>query len=235
MNIRRLAPLSFFALALVLPACGGAADSGAFFDWGIVDVGAPDSAPFLSCEESGGGTVVLEAQDLSRGGAPQTFSYPCKAGGGNVPGLPSGQYSMTVRLLRSSDNVAVSSLPLGTVSIARRGQTDLGVVVFEIQSLTVNWLIKQAANLSTPVTCAAVGATQVELTATAATQAPNIFRFPCVDGQGQTQAVTVGAYTISTRLLNAAGTALPGSEQSLDFVTPNNTPAVLPLVTFTVN
>ena len=234
MNIRSLAHLSFFALAIALPACGGTADTGAFFDWGIVDVGAPDTAPFLNCDESVGigATVVLEAQDLSRGGAPQTFSYPCAAGGGNVPGLLAGQYSMTVRLLRA-DNIAVSSLPLGTVSVARRGQTDLGVIVFEIQSLSLNWLIKQASNLNAPVTCAAVGATQVELTVTAATQAPTVFRFPCTNGQGQTQAVTVGAYVISARLLNAVGSEL--SNLSLDFVTPDNTPALLPLVTFTVN
>lgn len=233
MNIRSLTHLSFLAVALALPACGGTSDTGAFFDWGIVDVGAPLDAAFLTCEESGGGTVVLEAQDLSRGGAPQTFSYPCSAGGGNVPGLLSGQYAMTVRLLRSSDNIAVSSLALGTVSIARRGQTDLGVVVFEIQSLKLNWIIKQANNVSAPASCASVGATQVELTATAVAQAPTVFRFPCTDGQGQTQAVTVGAYVISARLMNAAGTAL--STQTLDFVTPDNTVAVLPLVTFPVN
>jgi hypothetical protein len=231
----------FVALALGLPACGGMEESGVVVDWGILDVGDSDDALFLACAEVGGRTVVLESQDLTRGGAVQRFSFPCDASGGIVPGLLSGRYAMTLSLLRT-DSVVVSSLALGTVSVGRRGNTNLGLIVFDIQSLSMNWLVKKASDLNTPVGCPVVGATQVELIATAAGQPPNVFGFPCGPGKGRTQAVTSGAYAIQARLLNAAGEALdlvgPAGEATkvlvLDYVTPTNSPGVLPLITFAV-
>lgn len=235
MNIGKL---SLLAVALATPACvSGSADDSVFvFDWQVEDVGLPINDT-VTCAEAGAATVVLEVQNLTNGTPKQSYSYPCSAGGGVTPVLATGQYSVTTRLLRA-DNVEVSSTTFpgpgeAPIFIDRRRVTDLGVVVFEIQSFTTQWVITKTAAPGVPVSCLSVGATQVEFTATKPPFAPFVFLFPCVDPQGITQAIPDGDYQLTFRLLSANNVSL--SELTVPYITPVNAPAVLMPVTFTVN
>lgn len=238
MNMKTFAHLPLLAFALATPACvvDDVDDSAFYFDWQIEDVGLPIN-DVLTCDEAGAETVVLEVQNVSNGSAKQTFSYPCRAGAGKSPVLATGQYAVTLRLLRG-DNIEVSSISFPgpgqpAVFIDRRGVTDLGTTVFEVQSFSVQWLLTRTAAPTIPVSCASVGATNVQMTATTANLPPFTFNFACADPGGLTQAVPDGDYALQFRLLNAAGASL--SELAVPFATPVDRQAVLPPVTFTVN
>lgn len=201
-----------------------------FLDWTIEDVGPPINDVVL-CEEAGTNTLAVAATNTSTGFR-KDFLFPCSAQKGVQLPLPPGPYSLAVRLLRG-DNVEVSSIVI-PLSLAPTGVTDIGGIVFEIQSFSARWSIARAAAPNTPVTCASVGATAVELTATTKDLPPFVFRFACVDGTGLTQAVPDGDYALQYRLLNAAGAALSQLNPA-NYSTPVGTPAVLAPVTFTVN
>lgn len=234
MHTKILTRLSLFASLLTLPAACGSSpnNSGLVLDWQVEDVGLPINDP-VSCDEAGTPKVLLEVTNLSAGTTAQVFEAPCSAGSLITDVLPPGQYSVNVRLLRA-DNIEVSSIALPTTVVDRRGLTDLGGVIFEIQSFVSRWAVTRTAAPGVPVSCASVGATTVEFTATTAGLAPFLFRFGCGDAQGITQAVPDGDYSLQFRLLDAAGNPL-SALAPVAYTTPVGAQAVLPQVTFTVN
>lgn len=233
----RLVPL--LVTAALTPACvmDSVQDSSFVLDWTIEDVG-PAVDP-VTCEEAGVTTVAMTARNFTTGTI-HSFNFDCVNYGGQTPILPTGEYGITLQLLRA-DGVEVSAInrPVpgeAPILISNRRITDLGFTIFEIQSFALDWQVTRTAAPNTPVLCQEVGATQVELEAaipTDATLAPFVFRWPCTDYRGLTQAVPLGSYILGIRLLDAAGGRL--SDLTVPYTTPDNAQAVIPLVTFTVN
>ncbi|MDX2019098.1 MAG: hypothetical protein SF187_02580 [Deltaproteobacteria bacterium] len=234
MHTKIITRLSLLASVLVVPACGGSNDSGLFVDWQIEDVGPPINDT-VSCDEAGAATVVLEATNATRGTPAEIFNVPCASGSLTTTPLASGTYNVNLRLLRS-DNVEVSSIALPPIGVRRSGVSDLGTVVFEIQSFQSQWIVTKSTAPQVAVSCTSVGATTVEFTAASVSPgaAPFVFRFPCGPGLGVTQAIPDDTYNLTFRLLDAGGNPL-SVFGPMAFTTPVGTPAVLPQITFTVN
>lgn len=224
------------------PPVDSAADAGeienqAFsFDWQVEDVGLPHG-DVVRCSDAGSTTVVLTVRNLASATPSQSFVFPCAAGSGITTTLDVGQYEITTRLLRA-DNIEVSATTFPgpgelPVYIDPGRVTDLGTIVFEIQTFTAQWAIARTVAPGVPVSCASAGAKTVEFTATKPPLFPFVFSFPCTDPQGITAAVPDGSYTLTFRLLNAANVAL--SQVTVPYVTPAHAQAVLQPVTFVVN
>ena len=201
-----------------------------FLDWSIEDVGLPlnDTVP---CTEAGVTSLAVTATNTATG-AVTNFSFGCATQSGVQIPLPPGPYRLAMRLLRP-DAVEVSAIEF-PFSLGDLGVTDLGGVVFEIQSFSLSWTLTRTAAPMVPVTCASVGASQVELVATTAGLAPFVFRFACNEGNALTQAVPDATYALQYRLLDASGNAL-SQLSNANYTTPMGAPAKLPAVTFTVN
>src|SRR5687768_10715380 len=67
-------------------------------DWTIEDVGPPTN-DVVVCEDAGTTTVAVAATNTATGGV-HDFSFPCSSRTGVLP-LPSGSYSLALRLLRA--------------------------------------------------------------------------------------------------------------------------------------
>jgi hypothetical protein len=128
----------------------------------------------------------------------------------------------------------VSSIALPTTVVNRRGLTDLGVVIFEVQSFVSRWAVTRAAAPGVPVSCDSVGGTTVEFTATTAGLPPFVFTFGCGDVQHISPAIPDGDYSLRFRLLDGVDNLL-SELPAVAYTTPVGAQAVLPQVTFTVN
>lgn len=201
-----------------------------FLDWTIEDVGPPIN-DMISCEEAGTTGLTIAATNTATGSV-KTFSFACSSQKGVQLPLAPGPYSLAVRLMRA-DNVEVSSIVI-PMQLGNTGVTDIGGVVFEIQSFATRWSVTRTAAPGVPVSCPSVGASQVEFTATTSGLAPFVFRFACGDGMGLTQAVPDGTYALQYRLLDAGGNTM-SQVSNANYSTPVNAQAVLAPVTFTVN
>ncbi len=235
MNNLRLVPLMVFAA--LTPACvmDSVDNSSIAFDWEVRDVGP--GGQLVACADAGVTTVNMVARNLTTA-TDYSFDFDCVNYGGQTPVLPSGQYAVTLRLLRA-DGVEVSSIALpfagqGPITVNSRRLTYVGAIIFEIQSLQLEWeIVRPAGDVELVLSCAQAGASQVQMTAAISNLVPFVFNFPCDDHAGLTQALPVGTYNLTLQLFTPAG--VPLSELSTSYTTPNQLPAILPLVTFEVN
>lgn len=199
-------------------------------DWTLQYVGA--TTP-ITCADVGGATV--EVTTAPAGGPAVTDVFPCLQMSGVTRPFAPGLYNVSVAL-KSTDGRVIAGTDAETIPVFPIG-TDYGIVPFEVQSLVSSWAVTKAGAAST---CAAVGATTVQLVAQMAPapgQAPPAaltFQFDCNAMTGVTQAVNVGTYAITLSLLNAAGTAVVPPQSIPTFAATATQRAVLPPVVFAV-
>ena len=175
-------------------------DSAFQLSWGLEYVGGGAA----QCDLAGTPTVRLQARHL-RNGNIQTQTFDCGRGAAVTPVLPVGPYEVTVSLLDRQSR-PVSAIQ-GEFDVRRHGLTGLGHVVFKVQIFEFSWILVQqmAGGASRPLSCAQAGATSVELITQLASEAPEMFAFPCEQGEGVTEAVRLGSYAFWGRLINRAG------------------------------
>jgi hypothetical protein len=227
--------------ALGLVGCGPADDEAFFgFDWQLVFVGDRGGAGGrVTCEEAGTATVTIVAENLSTR-EKRMASFDCRLGRARTAALPEGNYAVTIRL-ETSTGLVISELAGGTAGIRRFEGTDLGIVVFKIQSFALGWsLCKLGPKTDTaprtcarPVSCADVDGKTVRLTAQLPDRPALRFSWPCGDGSGTTTAVPTGTYGLQVHLVSSSDAVLSMSEPKT-FVVTTSERAVLPLVQFAV-
>lgn len=229
-----------FAL-LGLVGCGPPPEEAYFgFDWQLVFVGERGgNGARATCEEAGTTTVTIVAENLTTK-EKKSASFDCRLGGGHTDPLPVGRYAVTIRL-ETTNGTVVSELPGGTADIERYRATDLGVVIFKIQSFALVWSVCQlgpAAGAAPRacarfVRCSDVDAQTVRLTAQLPDRPELRFNWPCSDGLGTTTAVPTGTYGLQVHLLSSSGAVLSKSDPKT-FVVTTNERAALPVVQFGV-
>jgi hypothetical protein len=206
-----------------LPLAEDLGSNGQFaLQWGLVWVGVPNFG--IGCEQAGTPTIVLRATDAR--GQTTVDRFPCSDRGGRSSVLPPGTYDLVVSVLDEKGTVLASaSLPHPLII----GQvTDLGQIVFELQSFHITWDILRAGQRAT---CADVGGQMVQLVTRLAGGPEVIHSFPCTDGGATTEAIPMGIYAVSVRLIGAAGAVLWYSDpMTVDLE--DDRPGDLPSVTF---
>jgi hypothetical protein len=218
-------------LGVAAAACVGDAEEPSFFltlSLMYVDETA------VGCREAGGMRVDVDSRN-ERTGALFHDMFPCEAQRAQSQPLPSGPYTVTVRL-RNNQGKVVSEKTIPS-EIVSRNTTDLQHFIFGVQQFLLSWSI---AGPRGALTCPQAGARSVELSG----QLPNgdrlLYRFPCETGGGATTAIPLGTYSVQVRLL-----ATPPKDEPMDadvlsltrpatVVVDARVRAVLPAVTFDV-
>src|SRR6185436_12746844 len=196
--------------------------SGTFtVDWRLAYVGSDVS---ISCAQAGTPTVVLRLEPAG-GGATTQIDAACDAMALSTPALP-GSYQVTIELRGGGDRVVSSNS--GTFEAPGGQITDLGVLVFQIQSFQLAWSLSRGGQATT---CQAAGATTVELITRLASEPQVTYSFPCSAGQSSSPAIRLGTYQAAVRLLGAPGAALSATDPMAVTVTDARR-AVLPPVVF---
>jgi hypothetical protein len=174
--------------------------NGAFFtaDWTIQWFGSPAK---VTCAEAGTPTVVISTTDAAN----RTFEdrFPCEAMKGWSRQLPSGTYLFGISI--EDERGQELGYARGEQELLPGRENNLGDKGFELQSFQLGWTLQRGGK---PVTCAAAGATSVELVATLGSEAPVTYSFPCNDGKAATKGIRQGHYLVVMRLLGAGGTLL---------------------------
>jgi hypothetical protein len=209
-----------FQPADALPAGRGAM----IVDWAVQYVG---STRPVSCDQAGTPTVVLGV--TPSGGPPIPTGAPCDSQRLTTQPLAPGRYDVRIEL-RDVYGVGVSTHQ-GLFDVQPGSVTDLGIVIFEVQSFQLAWSLSRGGQL---LTCAAAGATRVELTTHLDGGREATYTFPCADGQAASPAVQVGSYLLAIRLLGAGGATLWQSAMPFAFNVSADQRAVLPPVVFTL-
>ncbi len=216
---------SFAIVGLGLAGCFGGGDTPAFqLDWGLVYI----EGQAVSCADAGTKFVDLDVQNLSTK-AVFHDRFECQAGGAVGSELPAGPYVVSVRLRDANGGLVSESAPVN-LQVSRHARTDLGTVVFHIQSFSLAWSL---ARNSAAITCAQAGADKVELITQLGEGAPVRFKWPCTDRSGTTTAVSAGSYSVQVRLLDGGGGVLYTSEP-MTFPVDDQHRANLPPITFVV-
>lgn len=179
---------------------GGNSDSSFVVDWSLAYVGSNEA---VECDEAGTPTVDLDIQNLQTKEINHT-PYTCMAHAARSPVFPPGQYEVAISLKDAAGNVV--STNSGQFGLQRRQTTDLGSLVFGIQSFELFWSIRKA---NATAGCDQVGAKSVRLSTQLPSQTmPTTYLFPCASGQGQTTAIPLGTYAVQVELLDAANQPL---------------------------
>ena len=228
MSMSRLSyrTLMLAGLAGALGASGCVeADHPAFtVGWNTVFVNS-DTA--VSCQNAGTPTVELAMTNLS---TKHTYvnKYSCDARGGESEPLPGGRYDVRISL-KNQAGVEVSNNQ-GEFNLVRDGLTDLGVIVFEIQSFQLSWSISQGGQSRA---CQDVGAQNVNLVTRLNSEPEVVYQFPCGAGTGFTPAILIGTYSVKPQLVGGGGAVLREFDPMTVPVTDTER-AVLPSVVFDV-
>jgi hypothetical protein len=208
---------------LLQPADGLPAGRGAMIvDWAVQYVGS--TGP-VSCAQAGTPTIIMGVTPSS--GPPIPTGARCDSERLTTQPLAPGRYDVRFEL-RDGYGVGVSTHQ-GLFDVQPGSVTDLGIVIFEVQSFKLAWSLSRGGQ---PLTCAAAGATRVELTAHLDGGRETTYTFPCADGQGASTAVQVGSYLLAIRLLGAGGATLWQSAMPFAFNVSADQRAVLPPVVF---
>jgi hypothetical protein len=203
--------LSLRTLGLVglLGAVGAAgcveADHPAFtvgWDTQFVPFAGEDNGAPVSCQDAGTTTVELTMTNLS---SKRTWvnKFPCDARGGESEPLPGGRYTVHIAL-KNQAGMEVSSNE-GEFSLVASGLTDLGVLVFEIQSFQMSWTIAQGGQSRA---CQDVGAQTVNLVTRLNSEPEVTYQFPCAAGAGFSPAIRTGTYSVKPQLISGTGAVL---------------------------
>jgi hypothetical protein len=199
-----------------------------FLNWDLELVGGTAT----TCKEAGASAVRLSTTQVATGQL-VTTDFPCDDLGGVTARLPEGAHSITVQLLDATGGV-LSQTTIPNMVVTQNFPTDIGIVIFTVQSFAVSWRVEKAGPPGTPsqpTTCAAVGAASVELETQIPGRPISTFVFECATMGGITTAVPFGTYTLVLRLRDAAGAVL--SQVNLPpFTTPQEARATLPLAVF---
>jgi hypothetical protein len=191
-------------------------------NWELQYVGSTQP---VSCAQAGTPTVVLAV--MPSGGTPIPTGATCDGKTLTTSPLAPGRYDVRIEL-QNAGGVAVSSRQ-GTFDVQTGSRTDLGVIIFEVQSFQLAWSLTRAGQ---PLTCAAAGATTVELTAHLGSGAEATYTFPCADGQGASPAILDGSYLLAIRLLGAGGATLWQTSMPFALNVSSGQRAVVPAVVF---
>ncbi len=207
------------------------ADDSAFsFDWSVSFVG--ESA--TTCQDVGGHTVELESTNLTTG-AMFLDTFVCSSRNGVSRVLPVADYSVVARLKDTAGKIISETAPIGE-RIDRFGLTDLGTVLFEIQTFTLDWAIERGpAAAPVLITCQQAAATTVQLETQLAGFPAQRYDFDCNSpGGGRTTPISLGTYLITVRLLGAQGNVLSATDP-MAFTVTGAAPADLGTVILAVN
>jgi hypothetical protein len=182
----------------------------------------------VSCQNAGTPTVELTMTNLS---SHQKYvnKFNCEANGGESEPLPGGRYTVTIAL-KNKDNVEVSTQE-GEFNLVRGGLTDLGVIVFEIQSFQISWSLARGPM---SLRCQDVDATTVNLITRLNSEPEVIYPFPCTAGSGFTPAVRLGVYSVRPQLVSSNGTVLWDVDAPKTVTVDDSVRAVLDPVVFDI-
>jgi hypothetical protein len=210
---------------------GDTDDSAFVVDWDLMYVppaNNPNEVMTPTCAEAHTPTVDLDITPR-QGGAAHHESFKCADGGARSQKLSTGLYDVTVSL--KNDLGRSVSATSGQFEIVRRGLTDLGSLAFGIQSFRMAWTLARGA---AGVSCEAVNAKTVTLTAMLGSEPMMAIDFPCNAYGGQTPAIPTGVYSVRVQLLNAAGAVL-SDISAMTVRVDGSVRADLPPITFGVN
>jgi hypothetical protein len=195
--------IALFALAAAALAAGCTSDSGQgqlSATWSIT-IGTQAAR----CSDVDGKTVEITSIP-SNGGTTKVDLFDCSAMSASTSTLPTGVYTVKVRLLDSNNAMLNSVTPTGTFSVTRGGVTNIGNFIFAFQAqaaqgtLSLTWMITRGGSLST---CAAVNGRTLELTSTPVSGGtPLVDQFDCTDMTATTDPVDAGQYHVQIRLLD---------------------------------
>jgi hypothetical protein len=221
----------FTTLSLASAGCviSDADDSALIFDWGLQYVG--DGS--VSCDDAGTPTVTLDAEHVQTRNK-YTRSFPCIDRRGSSGVLPLGPYSVSISL-KDRLGRPVSAIGGGIAEIHRHGLTDLGTILFQIQTWELTWSINRRSpdgNLVS-VGCSEVGGQTVQLVTQLGEEDREMFSFRCEDRAGITQAIRTGSYGAQVKLLNTAGQVISQTDPMNYPVTADRRAALS--ITFDVN
>jgi hypothetical protein len=191
-------------------------------DWSLVRVG---SATAVTCKEAGTPQVRFAATPAGGGGLTYGGLIPCDQHPAHLPMVPAGQYEVVLEL-RDAEGTVLSAIE-GSFRAVAGGETDLGVVAFQIQSFELHWSLSHGGQAST---CEAAGATTVELVTRLAMEPEVGYSFPCDSGQGITPAIRLGTYQVTVRVLGALGRPLWQTDTPMTVNVTGTERAVLPPV-----
>jgi hypothetical protein len=179
--------------------CGGESHPAFTVGWNTVFV---NSNTPVSCQDAGTPTVELTMTNLS---TKRTYvnKFACDARGGESESLPGGRYDVKIAL-KTQAGVEVSNNE-GEFNLVRDGLTDLGVIVFEIQSFQLSWSISRGG---ASLACPSVDAQTVNLVTRLNSDPEVVYSFPCAAGSGFTPAILIGTYSVKPQLLSSNGTVL---------------------------
>jgi hypothetical protein len=232
LRIRTLLLFGLAAVSLGASGCiiGDTDNSAMIVDWDLRYVG-PDErtqGDRVACEDAGTTTVELEMRNRSTN-AVFKDSYQCKDFGGKSKVLPSGLYDVRIAL-KTAGGQEISAQQV-QAEVVRRGLTDLGLVIFQVQSFELTWTVSRG-NMATM--CDKVDGKDVKLIAQLANEPSKSYLFPCSDHGGVTTAILTGPYNLQVQLLNSAG-AVISTTAPMPFLVSGSRRAVLPIVDFSVN
>jgi hypothetical protein len=167
--------------------------------WSMVFVGSNTG---VSCHDAGTNTVELTMVNSSTQ-RKTVDKFPCDAAGGQSETLPTGHYEVTIALLNQAG--AAVSTNVGDFNLVGGGLTDLGVIVFEIQSFDLSWSIaRNGASLA----CQDVNAATVNLVTRLMSDPEVVYTFPCAAGRGFSPAILTGSYSVRQQLVSGTGAIL---------------------------
>jgi hypothetical protein len=156
----------------------------------------------ISCQNAGTPTVELTMTNANSN-RPTVNRFACDARGGTSEELPVGPYAVHIGL-KNQAGVEVSSNE-GDFNLVGGGLTDLGVIIFEIQSFQLSWSISRGGRSAA---CGDVGATTVNLLTRRNSEPEVVYTFPCTAGSGFTPAIMSGTYSVKPQLVGAGGAIL---------------------------
>lgn len=226
-RLRTLCLAGITALGMGLSGCviSDTDDQAFVLDWDLAYV----SGGAVRCEDAGTPTVVLDAEHVHTKNK-YSKSFPCNQKSGASDVWPLGAYNVVVSI-RDTQGRPVSLIGGGLAEIHRHGLTDLGTIIFQIQTWHLRWSIARKTPAG-PIGCAEAGGQTVQLITQLGSEPQERFTFQCNDREGITQAIRTGVYGVQAKLLGAGEKVL--SETPVNTVSIGDQPQVIDVV-FDVN
>ncbi|HEU5057495.1 MAG TPA: hypothetical protein VFU21_13265 [Kofleriaceae bacterium] len=198
-------------------ACGDELDRGACF---AISASCPPDAVNLD----------VFTQPVGVTGA-LTAEFSCAAGGAVL--VDPGTYDLRVEASNAEDDVLFGAEPVLDQTVEELEIVDLTFDFPEGQGFFwLNWTLEMGGSA---VTCADVGAADIEVVSTPATGPATTDVLPCVYGGWQTRGLDLGDYDVTVTLLDDGGTALgPPSEPIPGELAADSELVALPSVTFDI-
>jgi hypothetical protein len=182
---------------------------------------------FLGCPAAGVDKLRLQATAV--GTAQRTdVDFSCGAGSGTIFLAPA-RYQVTVSAMTPA-GVPVAALQ-GEFEARANSVTDLGELVFELQSFQLDWTITRGA-APAAIDCTAIDATTVKMRTRMGSEPEVVYTFSCTAGRGVSTAIRIGAYAVGLQLLDSKDAVLWETSQPMAVVVTDTMRAVLPPVTF---